>query len=254
MTRFAVSAHDTRIAYDAEGSGPALVLLHGGGQDRTVWRKAGWMERLAGRFRTIATDIRGHGESDKPADRSGYAIDCHCADILAVADAEGARRFSLWGYSYGGNIGRYLAARSDRVERFAMIGVSFGPAADRAVIRQIEQRWQPVLDADRAGTLDPAQIPEPDRPIWLSGQVPVMLTWLGAMMDWPPVEPTDMRCPTLWLSGTANLMAMEAIGRYEGALRDTKVQVRVLDGLTHAGELERADQVLPPLLEFMDAA
>ena len=156
-TQLVTSRDGTRIAYEVAGNGPALVLLHGGGQDRQVWRKAGWTERLTGRFRAIAIDIRGSGESARPIDTAAYSIARHCEDVLAVADAVGAGRFSLWGYSYGGNIGRYLAARSDRVERFVMIGVPFGPSASenfRAMILQMQQRWKPAMEAERAGTLD----------------------------------------------------------------------------------------------------
>jgi pimeloyl-ACP methyl ester carboxylesterase len=90
-------------------------------------------------FSVIAIDIRGHGESYKPADPAAYVIEQLCEDILSVADAAGVLRFSLWGYSYGGNIGRYLAASSQRVEYFAMIGVSFGPSADETFQEMIHQ-------------------------------------------------------------------------------------------------------------------
>jgi pimeloyl-ACP methyl ester carboxylesterase len=253
-THFATSSDGTHIAYDVTGSGPGLVLLHGGGQDRQAWHKAGWTERLTGHFCVIAIDIRGHGESAKPTDPAAYSIDRLCEDILVVADAAGAQRFSLWGYSYGGNIGRYLAARSDRVERFAIIGVPFGPSADdnfRRMIQQMQQRWKPVMDADRAGTLDVAQIPEKDRPAWRGGQVKVVLAWLGALLEWPPVEPADIRCPTLWLVGTANATGMQGVTRYKGKLDGTRVRVALVEGLTHPEELDKVDQVLPMLLEFM---
>jgi pimeloyl-ACP methyl ester carboxylesterase len=126
----------------------------------------------------VALDIRGHGESCKPRTGAEYGIERICDDILAVTDAAGASGFRLWGYSYGGNIGRYLAARSQRVERFAMIGVEFGPAADegfRGTIEQMQEHWRPVLEAERDGTLDIGEIPERERGAWLSGQIPVML-------------------------------------------------------------------------------
>lgn len=51
-------------------------------------------------------DLRGHGESDLPEDPADYAINKLCQDILAVADACEVERFSLWGMSYGGKVGR----------------------------------------------------------------------------------------------------------------------------------------------------
>ena len=45
-TRFATSPDGTRIAYDGTGTGPAIVLLHGGGGTRHDWHEAGYVERL----------------------------------------------------------------------------------------------------------------------------------------------------------------------------------------------------------------
>jgi pimeloyl-ACP methyl ester carboxylesterase len=49
------------LAYETQGSGPPLVLLHGLTFDRTSWHPV--IERLGGRFRTVALDLPGHGQS-----------------------------------------------------------------------------------------------------------------------------------------------------------------------------------------------
>ena len=46
-TRFATSNDGTRLAFDVTGSGPAVMLLHGGGQTRKSWHDAGYVARLA---------------------------------------------------------------------------------------------------------------------------------------------------------------------------------------------------------------
>ena len=79
----------------------------------------------------------------------------------------------------------------------------------------------------------------------------VALAWLGALLEWPPVEPADMRCPTLWVVGTANAGAMEGVRRYEGRLDRTRVSVDLVEGLSHVEELEKVERVLPELLRFM---
>jgi len=45
-TSFATSADGYRIAYDSSGTGPALILLHGGGQNRRIWHDHGYVARL----------------------------------------------------------------------------------------------------------------------------------------------------------------------------------------------------------------
>src|SRR5688500_4519002 len=103
-TLFATSNDGTKIAYDVAGSGPAVILLHGGGQNREVWRRAGYVDRLAKELTVITIDIRGNGESDKPTDVSAFHFQRFSEDVLAVADAVKAQRFVLWGFSYGANV------------------------------------------------------------------------------------------------------------------------------------------------------
>ena len=252
-TSFAVSMDGVRIAYDVTGTGPALVLLHGGGQTRRVWQEAGYVTRLSAQFRVVTMDIRGHGESDKPANVEAYAIDRLCDDILSVADAAHAKRFSVWGCSYGANIGRYLPARSDRVTKVVIVGISFGAAAPspfREYALNLRGKWTPVIEADRSGTLDLHSLSEQDRALWKSGRIPLTVAQLGAILDWPQVEPADLRCPALWVVGTANENAMPSVNEYREGLGRTKVVLQVVPGLTHSEELTNIDDVLPPMIKF----
>lgn len=143
-----------RIAYDVRGAGPPIVLLHGGGHTRWDWHDRGYVERLQRDFQVIAIDIRGNGESGKPTDPADYTTDQHGQDILAVADACGVERFTLWGFSYGGNIGRYLAAQSTRVAKLIIIGTPFGLGASgefRQFIVNFHDHWSPILQAQLTG-------------------------------------------------------------------------------------------------------
>ncbi len=255
-TRFATSTDGARIAFDVAGSGPAVMLLHGGGQTRKAWHDAGYVTRLAADFTVVAVDLRGNGESDHPEDTEAYAIDRLCDDLIAVADEAGVSRFALWGFSYGANIGRYLAARSDRADRVSSmiyIGVPFGPAASgafRQYILDTRAKWMPIVEKAKAGTLEPASLPDADRARWESGIVPLTLAWLGAMLDYPAVEPSDMKCPTLWLTGSLNESATESVRAYEGKLQGTKVTLLEIPGLNHPQELSEIDRVFEPEVAF----
>ena len=253
QTAFVASRDRTRIAYDITGTGPALFLLHGGGQSRRVWHDHGYVDRLKARFTVVAVDLRGNGESDKPTAPDSYRIDRQVEDLLAVADAIGAPRFSLWGYSYGGNVGRYLAVRPDRLDAFALIGIPFGEAvggAFRQLIVDRRAKWLPVIDADRDGRLDLQTLSEADRDVWQRGTVAVALSIGSAMLEWPPIEPSELACRTLWLVGSANAAAMESVRLHEHALNSTRVTLDIVDGLTHEQELLEIDRVLPRLEAF----
>ncbi len=256
--RFATSPDHTRIAYDISGTGTPLILLHGGGGSRADWHEAGYVARLSKEFTVIAVDLRGHGESDKPTDPDCYTTEKMGQDILAVADACDTERFILCGYSFGGNVGRYLAASSDRVSRMVMLGNRMAGASGehRQFIFDFRARWAPVVEAAQGGAFDPKSLSQKDQEdiqeLSFPGELlPSVLAWSTAMLDWGTVTPAEFRCPTLWLIGSENDKALESFREYEEELPESNVQVRMLEGMNHAQEFENIDQVLPVILDFV---
>jgi pimeloyl-ACP methyl ester carboxylesterase len=165
-TQFATSPDGTRIAYDIRGAGPPLMLLHGGGSSRQDWHTGGYVQCLQGDFTVISVDLRGHGESSKPTDPASYTTEKLGQDLLDVADACEVERFILWGYSYGGNVGRYLAARSDRILRLVLVGCRLGVGVlgeFRQFVFDFRHRWGPLVQAQLgdppAGSFDPSLLP-----------------------------------------------------------------------------------------------
>jgi pimeloyl-ACP methyl ester carboxylesterase len=255
-TAFATSPDGVAIAYERFGAGPAVILLHGGGQTMGAWIEPGYPARLADRFQVVAMDVRGNGQSGGPRDPAAYAPERICADLLAVADACGADRFALVGYSMGGNIGRYLAAASPRVERFAMIGVGFGPGASGAFRERLQAMLAPfagVLAApDNAAATE--ALPEALRAQWADPRMGPLIPLFRALMDYPPLEPEALPCPTLWLVGGANEVgALAEVERLRDRLPATNVRLEIVGQLDHAGELAAIDEMLPPLERFLTA-
>lgn len=162
-------------------------------------------------YKIIAIDIRGNGESDKPTESSAYTTIIMCQNILAVADACKAEHFTLWGFSYGGNISRYLAAQSNRVDKMIMIGIPFGLGASgnfRQFIQEFCTHWQPIVQAQSDGKLDIASLSREDQEKLQTNNIALDLAWLKAMLEWEAIEPADLLCPTLWLVGSKNEPAM----------------------------------------------
>ncbi len=95
------------LAFEETGAGdPPVVLLHGIACDRRFL--APQLEHLARRHRTIALDLRGHGESDAP--EQDYAIATFADDVAWACAALGVRRPVLVGHSLGGLVALQAAA------------------------------------------------------------------------------------------------------------------------------------------------
>jgi pimeloyl-ACP methyl ester carboxylesterase len=249
----AKSADGTKIVSDVTGTGTGLMLLHGGGQTRKSWSDRGYVERLSKRFRVIAVDLRGSGESDKPATPAAYELDRVLADLLAVADAAGVKRFHVWGFGHGATIGRYLAARSDRVMSMVMVGADMGPAVSGIVkdaLTGMRAKWQPLLDAQKAGTFDVKTLSPGDRAAWDGGIATSSLA-LWALLDYPPLEPADIKVPTLWVVGSADQTAMANVKEYEAKLAGTQVKLETLSGASYSDSFAKIDVVLEQVEPFL---
>ncbi|MEU4804634.1 alpha/beta hydrolase [Actinosynnema sp. NPDC023587] len=93
-------ADGVRLHVTAGGSGSPVVLLHGFPQTHLMWRHVA--ADLAADHTVICPDLRGYGDSDRPADTGRtYAKRTMAADVVAVARAFGFDRFALAGHDRG---------------------------------------------------------------------------------------------------------------------------------------------------------
>ena len=104
------------FSYLDEGSGPPLVFLHALGRNALDW--APTVKALADRWRCIALDLRGHGQS---ARCESYTFEEMEADLRAFVDALELERFFLVAHSMGAHVAWLFAARtSDRIVRLVI--------------------------------------------------------------------------------------------------------------------------------------
>lgn len=112
MTSFTsrfLTANGIRIHYWREGSGAPLLLLHGWPEFCRVWRKC--IPDLARDFDVIAPDLRGFGDSDKPArgPSAEAGADVHAADMLGLLDGLGLARAGIVAHDVGAFVAQSLA-------------------------------------------------------------------------------------------------------------------------------------------------
>jgi 3-oxoadipate enol-lactonase len=161
---------DIDVAYRIDGEGEHVVVLaHSLALNADAWNPI--VERLGDRFRLLAFDMRGHG--DTTATPAPYRLDGLADDVLGLMDALGVGRASYVGVSIGGRIGQVLATRApDRFHRMVFAATTLGmPAgmdalwADRferikargiaAIMTETIERWYgPTIGAYPIAQLD----------------------------------------------------------------------------------------------------
>ena len=98
----------TRVAYVDEGVGPPLLLLHGCPFSSYVWR--GVISRLRGRFRCLAPDLLGLGETETPPG-ADWSLPAQAEAVLALLDALGLGEVDVVGHDHGAAVAQLIAAR-----------------------------------------------------------------------------------------------------------------------------------------------
>jgi len=107
-----------RVAYQDEGHGSAVLLIHGMGGSSQTWREV--LPHLAARHRVIAPDLIGHGQSDKP--RTDYSLGAFAVWLRDLLDQLGISRVTVVGHSLGGGVAMQFAHQHpDYVERMVLI-------------------------------------------------------------------------------------------------------------------------------------
>jgi 3-oxoadipate enol-lactonase len=125
-----VENNGAKIYWDDEGSGEPLLLIMGLSYPSYMWHRS--RPILAQRFRTIALDNRGVGQSDAPP--GIYSIALMASDAAAVLDAAGIESAHIFGASMGGMIAQEFALQYPHRVRSLILGCTAagGPHAVQA--------------------------------------------------------------------------------------------------------------------------
>ncbi len=210
-------------AYDDEGSGPSVVLLHSGICDRRMWDAQA--AALKSSYRVIRPDLRGFGETPLPSEPFSFGDDV--IDLLDHLDVE---RSAFVGSSLGGRVALEVAVtRPERVASLLLLcpafrGASATPNAE--AFRAEEDRLLSVGDVDAAVELNVATWLGPDASEACRDLVRAMQRHafevqlaekaIAAEPQLTPVDvdPRQISVPTLVVSGSLDMDYFQHIDRH----------------------------------------
>ena len=96
-----------RLYYEESGAGEPLILLHGNGENRMIFKAQ--RDYFEAKYRVIAVDTRGHGKS--PRGTGPFTLERFAEDLKALLDQLGLTKIHLLGFSDGANIAILFAIR-----------------------------------------------------------------------------------------------------------------------------------------------
>jgi len=251
-----------RLAYQAAGAGPAVVLVHGFGLDMRMWDPQ--FRRLAARFRVVRYDCRGFGASG-PFDRAvGYT---HAGDLLALLDHLGIGRAVLAGLSFGGRVVTQAAlAAPGRVAGLALLdsvldGVPWDSESEAASDLAVRQAREHGLLAGRAAWLAHPLFAAAREQPRLAAELAAMVAgypgqhWTGGDPHEPAGQPVlgaleTLAMPVLVLAGERDVPCFRAMSAVL-ARRIPAATYRPIPGAGHMINMEQPDLVSDLLAGFI---
>lgn len=151
--------HIHHVALAGPAGAPKLVLLHSLGTSSAVWQSQ--VAALAGRYRVICPDFRGHGLSE--VSRTGLSIEALAADVLELLAQLEVESFALAGISLGGVVAQAVAVQAGaRVQGLALFDSYVSTANPQMWIDRADKVRRDGLGAISDAVLD-LWMPSPDR-------------------------------------------------------------------------------------------
>ena len=131
ITKSFKTSDGLQISYEDLGQGRPIFFIHGWAATGQFWRNQ--LTQLSPRFRTVAVDLRGHGDSSKELDVD-YSIERMSEDVAELIDLLALRDYMLVGHSMGGAIAARCAARHEGSAGLVFTGVSLRLEGDLSIL------------------------------------------------------------------------------------------------------------------------
>jgi aromatic ring hydroxylase/pimeloyl-ACP methyl ester carboxylesterase len=249
---------------------PPLICLHGGAHSAGVW--ADFAGRVADRWRVVALDQRGHGDSEWAPDRR-YTREQMAEDIGVLLDALGLARAPFVGHSLGGNNALVFAyLHPERVARIALADIA--PTTIPLPADRISGIADPPLKDSAETFLNEAMArnPKRDRAYFERALLPNLRQLPDGRWTWkhdpayrmvsrdqrqPDMQArrwrqlAGVRCPVLLLHGTeGSIVAPETIARLARTI--PSFRARPMPGAGHNVHLEQPEAFAAAVIPFLE--
>ncbi|MEH0573145.1 alpha/beta fold hydrolase [Streptomyces sp. B21-108] len=259
MTAMGAMDGSVALSHEEHGTGPDLMLLHGVGLDRTMWRRC--LPALAERHRVTVVDLRGHGAS--PPAVPGVSLQELAADVAALLNGPA----HLVGFSLGALIAQQLAAvRPELTASLTLVSSVAGRSQEaRAAVARRRERALEDFEASAHAAVERWFSPE-----WRTREPELARSVLSTLLKndrtsylacydvfatadaglWPRLP--DITAPTLAVTGADDPGSTPAMSRLL-ADRISGGRALIVPGTRHLLPLERPKELIEAILHHTEA-
>jgi len=212
-----IDVNGITLYYKTSGDGPPLLLLHGNGEDHTIFDEIA--VRLKNYFTVYAIDSRNHGKSDRVKD---FSYDSMAEDIFAFINILRLGRVNILGFSDGAIISLILAMNHQEcIRRMALLGPNLKP-------EDFTEKSYQYIKSTYAETGDPL---------------------FKLMLEQPDIELDDIRMitvPVLVVGAEDDIYRPDTFERISSALPDA--ELKIAEGHDHGSYIVHNDMMSDDLI------
>ena len=241
-----------RIYYEVHGTGPAVLLSHGYSATSAMW--TGQVGPLSASHKLIIWDMRGHGNSDSPANPAEYSEALTTDDMAALLDEADAPTAVIGGLSLGGYMSlSFNVAFPQRVRALMLFDTGPGYRSDdgRAGWNRIASARAKELETNGLAALTASGEVAVSRHRSAQGLAHAARGMLAQTDGRVMASLPEIRVPTLVLVGALDQPFLAATDYMAGKIPGATGVV--IDGAGHASNIDRPREFNAAVMQFLDA-
>ncbi len=250
---------DIDIYYEIAGRGQPILFIHGLGSSARDWELQA--QEFAKSYQVIAFDLRGHGQSDKPA--GPYSMAMFAADTVGLLKGLGIDSPHVVGLSLGGGVAFQMAVDAS----IALKSLTIVNSTPELLVRTFKDRlmvWQRIAIVKLLGMRKMGEVlskrlfikPEQEdiRRIfverWAENDQRAYLNAMRALVGWSVADRLEtIQCPTLVIAADEDYMPVSVKEAYTARMQNA--ELAVIRDSRHATPVERPEQFNRTLAAFL---
>jgi len=255
-----IALNKTEIYYETAGKGQMVLFIHGLGSSVRDWETQ--IPAFSKSFHTVAFDLRGHGQSQKP--QGPYSMSLFASDAAELIKSLGGAPVHVVGISLGGMVAFQLAVNHPELVKSLAI-VNSGP---EVVVRTLKDRWQVflrfaivrLLGMRKMGeVLSKRLFPKPEQGAlrdtfverWAENDTRPYLDTLRAIVGWSVADRIgEIAAPTLVVAADGDYTPVSSKQEYVSKMQNAKLVV--IQDSRHAVPVEKPEEFNPIVIDFLE--
>ena len=250
---------DININYEIKGEGQPLLFIHGLGSSLRDWEDQ--IPTFSKKYKTIAVDLRGHGETDKP--KGPYSISLFAKDIAELLKSLKFSPVNIVGISLGGAIGFHLAIDYPELTK-SLVVVNMSASLPIKTFKEKQMFLMRILIVKLLGMkkmgevlakrlfIKPEQQDLRERMAsrWAENDKKAYLSTLKTLKNWSVLERLpQIKCPTLIVSADEDYTPLDIKKEYTKLIPNAKLEI--IEDARHAVTVEKPEEFNSILMDFL---